>query len=582
MNMENFTRKYLYKKARIIERMKTMNSSLLLFSLIVAAAYCTKHSTETKANSRPLVTLKADLTSVDPFTFKFTVTASDADNDPLEYSWDFGEGSMKIGDTTETFIYPADMEYTVKVSVTDKITTPVNISLKVGTKVATIEVDTSATYQTMEGFGGFGAKDVYWSGGPFTSPDFVNTLLDDLGLTILRDHIPENFEPTNENGDPFNTDLSKFNINNSTSGVDGKLSDHIEYLQAMHHSGLQKLIVSVWSPPAWMKTNNSINNGTSQNSAPAYNANPGPADNQLRTDMYEEFAEMCVAYIKTIKEKTGINVYALSIQNEPRFSQFYGSCVYNGEALRELLKIVGKRFKDEAISTRLFLPEDIGWLEGVESMIKPVLDDPIAREYADIVAVHGYDLDGITASSPNAQTWQTMYGWGAAFHKPLWMTETSGFANNYEGGMALAKAIFTAVKFGNVSAWVFWTLSTATLDEYSLMSSSGEKSKRYYASKNYYKYIRPGALRISATAPESSGVFPLAFRHKSELTNTLVLINDNKESSKAVRIKWPGITGSFNMYITSADDNCKYSGAVQKSDAVLLPPYSVMTLYNTN
>jgi O-glycosyl hydrolase len=187
----------------------------------------------------------------------------------------------------------------------------------------------------MEGFGGFGAKDVYWSGGPFTSPDFVSTLLDDLGLTILRDHIPENFEPTNENSDPFNTDLSKFNINNNTSGVDGKLSDHLEYLQAMHHSGLQKLIVSVWSPPAWMKTNNSINNGTSQNSAPAYNPNPGPSDNQLRTDMYDEFAEMCVAYIKTIKEKTGIDVYALSLQNEPRFSQFYGSCVYSGEALRD-------------------------------------------------------------------------------------------------------------------------------------------------------------------------------------------------------------------------------------------------------
>jgi|KBSSwiStaDraftv2_1062776.scaffolds.fasta_scaffold50324_3 O-glycosyl hydrolase len=562
--------------------MKTMNSSILLLGMLIAAVYCTKHATETKVNSTPLATLKAGVTSVNPFTFKFTVTASDADNDPLQYNWDFGEGTTKIGDATETFVYPDDKEYTVKVSVTDKITAPVNIGVKIDTKVTTIEVDTSITYQTMEGFGGFGAKDVYWSGGPFTSPDFVSTLLDDLGLTILRDHIPENFEPTNENSDPFNTDLSKFNINNNTSGVDGKLSDHLEYLQAMHHSGLQKLIVSVWSAPAWMKTNNRINNGTSQNSAPAYNPNPGPSDNQLRTDMYDEFAEMCVAYIRTIKEQTGIDVYALSLQNEPRFSQFYGSCVYSGEALRDLLKVVGKRFKDEGITTRFFLPEDIGWLQGVESMVKPTLDDPIARQYADIIAVHGYDLDGITAASPDAQTWQTMYGWGAAYHKPLWMTETSGFANSYEGAMALAKAIFTAVKFGNISAWVFWTLSTATLDEYSLMSSSGDISKRYYISKNYYRYVRPGALRISASAPESSGVFPLAFRHKLELTNTLVLINDNKEASTAIRIKWPGITGSFKIYITSAENDCKDSGAVQESDAILLPPYSVLTLYNTN
>src|SRR4030095_9670929 len=113
-------------------------------------------------------------------------------------------------------------------------TIPVNISLNVDTKIATIVVDTSIKYQTMEGFGGFGAKDVYWRGGPFTSPEFVSTLLDDLVLTILRDHIPENFETTNDNGDPFDTDLSKFNISNNTPGVDGKLSDHLEYLKAMH------------------------------------------------------------------------------------------------------------------------------------------------------------------------------------------------------------------------------------------------------------------------------------------------------------------------------------------------------------
>jgi hypothetical protein len=35
------------------------------------------------------------------------------------------------------------------------------------------------------------------------------------------------------------------------------------------------------------------------------------------------------------------------------------------------------------------------------------------------------------------------------------------------------------MRFGNVSAWVLWTLSTGTLDEYSLMNSKGDKSTRY-------------------------------------------------------------------------------------------------------
>lgn len=38
--------------------------------------------------------------------------------------------------------------------------------------------------------------------------------------------------------------------------------------------------------------------------------------------MCDEFAKMCVAYIKIIKQQTGIDIYALSIQNEPGFASF--------------------------------------------------------------------------------------------------------------------------------------------------------------------------------------------------------------------------------------------------------------------
>jgi O-glycosyl hydrolase len=330
-----------------------------------------------------------------------------------------------------------------------------------------------------------------------------------------------------------------------------------------------------------MKHNNRVGNGTQTNSAPAYTTAPTAATNQLKTEMYHEFAERCVAYIKIIRQETGLDIYALSIQNEPRFSQFYASCVYDGAALRDLLKIVGKRLKDEGLTTRLFLPEDVGWLQGVEAMTRPTLDDPVARSYADIIAVHGYDLDGITAASTSAQTWQTMYGWGAAYSKPLWMTETSGYENSYAGAIKLAKAMFTAIKYGNVSAWVFWSLSGTTLDAYTLMSSSGEKSKRYHVSKNFYKYIRPGAVRADATAPEGTNVYPLAFQHGTENSTTLVLIND-ATSGKPIRITGSGLPVQFNMYSTTVNDNTKEMGLVNSADVLLLPANSVVTLYKKN
>jgi O-glycosyl hydrolase len=358
--------------------------------------------------------------------------------------------------------------------------------------------------------------------------------------------------------------------------------DHLEHLRKMKAAGLQKLIVSIWSPSTWMKHNNHVGNGTqSTNSAPAYTYSPNANTNQLRADMYTEFAERCVAYIKIIKQETGIDIYALSIQNEPRFSQFYASCVYDGNTLRDVIKIVGKRLDDEGLSTKLFLPEDVGWLQGVESMTKPTLDDPIARSYADIIAVHGYDLDGVTAASTSAQTWQTMYSWGSPYNKPLWMTETSGYENSHAGAIKLAKAMYTAIKYGNVSAWVHWSLSTTTLDAYSLMSSSGEKSKRYHVSKNFYKYIRPGAIRADAVAPDGSHVYPLAFYHTVENSTTLVFVNDSS-SSRPVKIAGGNLPASLTMYITTATDNVKDVGRVNPGEIILLPANSVVTLHNKN
>jgi O-glycosyl hydrolase len=563
-----------------------MKNVILITGIIFcfANSACSKKSPGgniTPVNHQPLASLATTIKSVSPFTVEFKLTASDQDNDALTYTWDFGDGTTKTGGATETHDYPENKTFTAKVSITDGKSQPVNVSASINTTVTQITIDPSQKFQTMEGFGGFGAKDVYWSNGPFTSQQFVNDLINDLGLTILRDNIPTNFEITNDNNDPAVTDLTKFNLNNNTAGHDGKLADHLQYLKDMKAAGLQKLIVSIWSPAPWMKYNNKVSNGTNQNSAPSYTTSPNANTNQLKTDMYQEFAEMCVAYIKIIKQETGIDVYALSLQNEPRFSQSYASCVYNGEALRDVIKVVGKRFNDEGLDTKIFMPEDVGYFDGIEAIVQPILNDPIAMSYVDIVATHGYAFDGVTAASTDAQTWQAMYNWGAPSGKPLWMTETSGFANDMNGAISLCKAMYTAITYGNISAWLFWELSQGTVDEYSLMSSSGAKSKRYFVSKNLYRYVRPGAYRISATAPDQRNVYPMAFKQDTENSQTIVLINDNTEGM-AVKLSGSGLPVQFSMYTTSEDDDCKDYGAINSNEGILLPPKSVVTLYKAN
>ena len=542
---------------------------LIIFILCFLA--CKKSASSSSNNYASQVTIAADLTSANPFTYVFTATASDADGHKLTYEWDFGDSTTKNGTAQETHTFQEDKSYTIKVSVSDGKASPVTASTTINTTVTSITIDASKKYQTMQGFGGFGAKDVYWSGGPFTSASFVNDLINDLGLTILRDNIPTNFEDVNDDSHSNTTNLANFHY--------GSFTDHIQYLKDMKAAGLQKLIISCWSPPAWMKTNNNVNGLKAD--APAYNPNPTSADNQLRTDMYDEFAERCVAYIKIVKKETGIDVYAISLQNEPRFSEPYESCVFNGEALRDLIKVVGKRFADDGITAKIFMPEDIGYLDGVSSMVQPTLNDADARKYVSIIAVHGYALDGVTANSPDAQTWQTMYSWGAQYDMPLWMTETSGFSNDMKGAMDLGKAMYTAIRFGNISGWLFWQLSQKTIDSYSLMSSSGEKSKRYYVSKNFYRYVRPGDYRIKCTANDTSNIYALAFKNDTANTTTIEIINDNS-TDEAIQLSGSNLPAHFNEYVTSANDDCKDYGAVNDSDAILLPAYSVITLYKEN
>jgi O-glycosyl hydrolase len=552
---------------------------ILILLLLPVLETCGKNGSGGRGNNHsPVTTLVANLVKVDPFTYAFTANATDQDLDPLTYTWDFGEGTTKQGAKQETFIYLADKTFTVKVKVTDGKSAPVEATATINTKTFVITADISKKFQVMEGFGGFGAQMEYWGGGPFTSSQFVNTLINDLGLTILRDNISTNFEQVNDNSDPMVTDLAAYNLHNTTQGHDGKADDHFQYLKDMKAAGLQKLIVSIWSPAVWMKYNNKPGNGTTnQNSAPPYTTNPDANTNQLKTDMYQEFAEYCVAYIKTIKQETGIDIYALSIQNEPRFSQFYASCVYNGAAMRDVIKVVGKRLEDEGLATKLFLPEDVGYYDGIKSLVDPVLADADARKYVDMIAVHGYANDGVNPGSTDAVTWQNMYNWGAPYNMPLWMTETSGYANTQDGAIALSKAMYIALKYGNASAWVFWSLSTTTLDAYSLMSSTGAKSRRYYTSKNYYRYIRPGAQRYDVTADDTH-ILPLAFSNTTEQSNTLVIINDDK-TGKPVKLTGAGIPSSFNMYVTTADDNCKDYGTFEASAVILLPANSVVTLY---
>ncbi|PJJ75716.1 O-glycosyl hydrolase [Thermoflavifilum aggregans] len=546
-----------------------MKNLILILGMIPLICHGCKKNTSSSNHPPVVQQVTVQLLADSPaFTFQFVATATDQDLQSLSYIWDFGDGTVKQGGSQQTHRFNPGSNYTVQVKATDGQLTSAPYSVQVSTQTTQINIDLNQSYQTITGFGGFGMQNQTWTNGPFADQRYINDLLNDLGLSMIRVDLPFNFE------------LHPGYFNIDTPAADRQpLNVYFPFLQAMQQAGV-KIIASVWSPPAWMKSNGRIDNGTgNQASAPDYNPNPGPNDNELRLDMYDDFAHMCAVYVQVLKQH-GIDLYALSIQNEPRFSEWYESCVYDGQALHNLLKIVGDTFQQRGYQTKLFIPEDIGWLDGIKKIVMPSLQDPATLPYVGAIAVHGYAFDGVTANSPDAQTWKTMYSWGAPYGIPLWMTETSGFSDDWNGAMQLANAMYIALQYGNISAWLFWTISTSQIDAYSLMDVNGNKSLRYYVSKNFYKYIRPGYIRADASASDTSThIYPLVFKDPLAQHITIVLINDGKD--QAVELNGNGLPVQFVQYITSATQKFDSIGLVNVRQAILLPASSVTTLYGS-
>jgi O-glycosyl hydrolase len=202
----------------------------------------------------------------------------------------------------------------------------------------------------------------------------------------------------------------------------------------------------------------------------------------------------------------------------------------------------------------------------------------------DILAYHGYQ-DGVapTAGSQLATYWNYVRtNWDAPHSKPAWMTETSGYTDGWSdsnGARDLAFAIYAALNYGQVSAWIWWQGSElgGAPGQYALMGGTQYLGKRYYVSKNFYRYIRPGAKAVKVTTTDSK-LFVVAFTNPGSGAFTIVAIN-TATSDKTLTIGGAGVPQSFSAYRTSASDNCVAAGTMANG-AITLKADSVTTLVN--
>jgi glucuronoarabinoxylan endo-1,4-beta-xylanase len=536
----------------------------------------TVSGTDTQAPSVPAGLSSASIT---PTSFQLRWNAS-TDNVAVT-AYEVFRGTTSLGTTTSTSMNVANLApsttYAMRVRARDAAgnwsaqSAVLNVSTAAPPSTFDVTINKSQRHQTIDGFGFFGAQNTWWSGSSSLWSDaWGDQVISDLGITIWRN---EHYPPSD------NLHQQDANWTKQSPVVQGLKRKADQYGVNL------KFIFTVWSPPASMKVR--VTDNVREIGVPhPFGTKSGGA---LDPTKYGEFAAWMGSGIENYRA-LGIEPYAVSPQNEPFFVHSFNSCWYKQEWYPEMLVGAMSILKANYPNVRVFGSEGMLEMEAADNnwqwfYHKQILDSAAARANIDILAVHGYS-DGVapTSGSTLGHLWQNhKQRFADPMGKKQWMTETSGYQDAWiasPGAFALGLDIMSALNNGNVAGWVWWQGSenpgsTGGIGEFALMNGL-VKGKKYYVSKQFYRYIRPGAVRVGATS-NNSNVFVSAYEHSTAGTHTIVVANTST-STQTITLGGAGLPASFTIYRTSASENAADVGQYATGSSLSLPARSITTL----
>lgn len=429
---------------------------------------------------------------------------------------------------------------------------------------ATAQIDADTTYQTIVGFG---------AAGGFNSEAMVDFGAYELGVSMYRMGIEPRILP-DPVSDPDDIRYENFTVDGSVGGFLGSLDT---YRALRSRRPETKMIGSVWTPPAWMKDNNAY---TGTGSGSLGGRDP---DNRLSNDHYDDFAKFLVEYQKYMTA-LGMPLYGIGPQNEPYFTQSFDSCLYNGQEFANVVKAIGQAFDASSIDRPIiFGPEDMTLAYYGTLRHNAYVDALMANDvegYFDVFATHGY-TDGVQGGGTldPAVYWNSIKQFG----RPYWITEGGTGGHDWPTPITsgIGAYLHYALEAGNASAFVAWQLQ-GLADEHNVIGP--QPTKKTYAAMHFWRYIRPGFVRIGAvlSGTDRNGLRISAYRDPAKRRFVVVAINTN-DSARTLDLSVAGglQLGQVDYFRTSASENFAHIGTVDLSDnngSISLPALSMTTL----
>jgi O-glycosyl hydrolase len=307
------------------------------------------------------------------------------------------------------------------------------------------------------------------------------------------------------------------------------------------------------------------------------------ANQHIAASNYQKYVDHLNSFTAYMKEQ-GVPLYAISISNEPDWCGEW-AC-WSADEIYNFTKGYADQMRKNG--TKVISTESFRYDKG---LYDKVLNDANALKNWDILGAHFYASQASTgdnffeyklADQKGVERWMTEHytesqGSGNYWRKYM---KTGDQANTavYDTvrAMDLAYEIHRGLVIGNFNQYTWWYIRRC----YGLIMDRdfgnklqvpqdeiGKISKRGYVMSQFARFIRPGAVRVGATAKPEANLFASAYKSANGDSVIVVLVNRDYKNKKTVTVNVPGAEiATFHMYTTSEAKNAKDEGEIEVKD----------------
>jgi len=364
------------------------------------------------------------------------------------------------------------------------------------TRTASIKINDKVTYQKITGFGGF-VNSGQFAYNYMTTKEIRKLWgnASEAGYNIMRMYLPTG---------------------------EASWSQSLATAQLAKSLGI-KIFASPWSMPAEWKTNNNI--------AAVYTDGNGVVqEGSLKEEYYDDYALYLNNYV-TYLRNNGVELDAISIQNEPDMKSTYAGCLWTPAQMAKFLK-----YYAPLINCKVIAPESVGITDNYASAL---LEDSVCAGF-DIYAGHQYGaiqsgLKNIQAKGKDVWMTEYLINWNSDENSTRnfnWTKDAFSFANKLNDAL-----------LANVNAWVHY----ASKRFYGLMGDgtfgtvTGMMTKRGYIQSHYAKYAT-GTTRIDNAWNDDSNVLKGSSYLSVSGDSIIVMVSNSSADSYSLTVDLPFYT----------------------------------------